>query len=407
MGLRDRPIAKTDHYTFEIDPCTVISNVRESSFLTCCSCKYKFPQYLTDCTRRLSFFRSTYQSHFEFRPAVSITLSMHSSNILSIWAAGTLLISASSAGSSVKSISKVFQFGQDAGIENLAVRPNGNILFTESSPAAKVWEINPLAKNGSAIVRAQFPNVTTALGISSIGNDMFAITTGDVGADFAGRVGTFAVHLLAYTGADTAEITKTIDIPQGKLVNKITPMDPISDVILISDSQSYSILAVSISTGEIRTVLQDAETMTATDSFPIGVNGIRTLGNNLYYTNSAQGLFCHVELYDDGTAAGSYEIIANISSKLLLPNDFAILPTGEAFIAGSNEVLYVQPNGAYSVFVGAELSLELAGATSALFGVGPTADVLYLTSNGKDSSPGNSTVVVPGSVTAIEVDRDC
>ncbi|KUL90575.1 hypothetical protein ZTR_00184 [Talaromyces verruculosus] len=328
---------------------------------------------------------------------------MYSSGLLSVLVVGASLLSPSDACVTADSISPVFQFGYNAEIENLAVRPNGNILFTEPSPAANVWEINPLAVNGSAQLRAQFPNVTTALGISSIGDDVFAITTGDVGASFAGELGTFAVHILKYTGVNTAQITKTISIPQGKLVNKITPLDPASDVILVSDPESYHILAVNITSGAIRTVLQDAETMNATSSFPIGVNGLQTIDSTLYYINSAKALLCRVNINPDGTAAGPYEIVANISSSLLLPDDFAILPSGEAFIAGSNEILYVQPDGNFSVIAGGEQELQLAGATSAIFGIGNQKHTLYVSTSGHDSKPGNSTDITPGKIVRINI----
>lgn len=335
---------------------------------------------------------------------------MHFSGLLSSLLAVSTLTettaafpSASRSRVTAKSISTVFQFGYDAEIENLAVRPNGNILFTEPSPGANVWEIDPSIVNGSAILRKDFPDVTTALGVSSIGPDVFAVTTGDVGSGFAGDVGTFAVHILRYTSNNTVQTTGPIRIPEGKLVNKITPLDPPSDVILVSDPESYHVLSVNLRTGAIKTVLHDAETMNATTSFPIGVNGIRTVGKYLYYINTAKALLARVALNRDGSAAGPYEIVANISRTLLEPDDFTVLPSGDAFIAGSNEIVHVQPDGKFSVLAGGEHQLQLAGATSALFGVGPKSNILYVTTTGHGSAPGNTTFVEPGKVVAIEI----
>ncbi|GAD98455.1 hypothetical protein NFIA_026140 [Paecilomyces variotii No. 5] len=335
---------------------------------------------------------------------------MHSSGFLcsllavsALTETATSLPSAFSSRVRVKSISTVFQFGYDAEIENLAIRPNGNILFTEPAPGANVWEIDPSIANGSAILRKDFPDVTTALGVSSIGPDTFAITTGDVGTGFAGEVGTFAVHVLRYTSENTSQTAGPIHIPGGKLVNKITAFDPPSDVILVSDPESSHVLSVNLKTGAIKTVLHDAETMNATTNFPIGVNGIRTAGKYLYYINTAKALLSRVAVNRDGTAAGPYEIVANISSTLLEPDDFAVLPSGDAFIAGSNEIVHVQPDGKYSVLAGGEHQLQLAGATSALFGVGCKSNILYVSTTGHGSAPGNTTFLEPGKIVAIEV----
>lgn len=150
-------------------------------------------------------------------------------------------------------------------------------------------------------------------------------------------------------------------------------------------------------------MLQDAETMNATSSFPIGVNGLQTIDSTLYYINSAKALLSRVDINPDGTAAGPYEIVANISSSLLLPDDFAILPSGEAFIAGSNEILYVQPDGNFSVIAGGEQELQLAGATSAIFGIGKQKHTLYVSSSGHDSKPGNSTDITSGKIVVIKI----
>lgn len=300
-------------------------------------------------------------------------------------------------------ITPVFQFGYGVELENLAIRPNGNILVTEPSPKARVWEIVPSQDggNGTATAIAEF-NATSALGIASIGPDTYAITSGNLGSNFAGEVGSFALNILEYSTGQP-EITVSIPLPSAHMANKVTALDPPGDVILVSDPQGAQILSVNVETHEVQVALNDSETMGVVAGYPIGVNGIHTVGNKLYFINTSKGIFNRVQITAQGTAAGPFETIANYSSVQLLADDFGITSCGDAFLAGSNQILHVSPNGTLNVIAGNEQSTELPGPTSALFGHGARARTLYITTTGHVQKPATSGYIENGKVVSIQI----
>lgn len=298
-------------------------------------------------------------------------------------------------------LSPVFQFGNAVEIEDLVVRPNGNVLFTTPSPAAEVWQINPARTNGSAELIARF-NKTSALGITQVDNEIFAVSTGNLGPGFSGVVGSFAVHLLDFSHRP-AEIIQSIDVPNAKFLSKLSMLDGHSLTLLASDSQRGLVYAIHLATGLARPLLQDNATMGATSEFPNGINGIQRVGKHLYYTNSSKGLFCRVTLSPNGTAASPFEIVADISNAVPLPDGFTVLPDGRAFVAGSNQILYIRPDGTYVVITGGANDEELAGVTSARFGVGRNTSTLFLTSSGHISKPATVSFVGPGKIVSAEV----
>ncbi|KAJ5812282.1 hypothetical protein N7474_008583 [Penicillium riverlandense] len=297
--------------------------------------------------------------------------------------------------------SPIFQFGSAVEIEDLVVRPNGKILFTTPSPAAEVWQINPFQANGSAEIIAQF-NRTSALGITQVDIDVFAVSTGNIGPGFSGVVGSFAIHLLDFTHGRVA-IGQSIDVPDAKFLNKLTMLDSPSPILLASDSQRGLVYGIHLASGSAQPLLQDHATMNATPSFPNGINGIQRVGRFIYYTNSSKGLFCRVGLHPNGTTAGPFEIVANVSNAVPLPDGFTVLPDDRAFVAGSNQVLYIRADGRYNVFDGGVNRKELAGVTSAQFGVDSNATTLFLTTSGHISEPATISFNEPGKVISVDV----
>lgn len=298
-------------------------------------------------------------------------------------------------------LSPIFQFRNAVEIEDLVVRPNGKILFTTPSPAAEIWQINPSQANGTAEIIAHF-NRTSALGITEVDVDVFAVSTGNIGPGFTGVVGSFAVHLLDFTRGPV-EISRSIAVPDARFLNKLTMLDSPWPTLLASDSQRGLVYGIHLPSGSARPLLQDNATMNATPDFPNGINGIQHVGRYLYYTNSSKGLLCRVGLHPSATTAGPFEIVANVSNAVPLPDGFTVLPDGRAFVAGSNQILYVRPDGTYNVFEGGVNDKELAGATSAQFGVGPNASTLFLTTSGHISKPATIAFTEPGKIMSVEV----
>lgn len=316
----------------------------------------------------------------------------------------SLTVNARSATSDIAAghLTPIFQFGQSVEIENLAVRPNGNILFTTPSPSAEVWQINPSQNNGSAERVAIFDK-TSALGITQVDPTVYAVSVGNLSSTMSGVVGSFAIHLLDFARG-SVQVTKTIEVPDAKFLNKLAMLDRSSRILLATDSQRGLVYAIDLNSGVTKILLQDSATMNATASFFNGVNGIQRVKDFVYYTNSAKGLLCRVHVSADGVSSGRFETVANITSSLPHPDDFAILPDGRAFIVGSNEVLYVDARGRYKVIEGGVNNKELAGVTSAQLGVGQNTTTLFLTTSGHISKPASFSFTEPGRILSLEID---
>lgn len=110
---------------------------------------------------------------------------------------------------------------------------------------------------------------------------------------------------------------------------------------------------------------------------PIGVNGLRALGQYLYFTNSNKRILGRVLL---GGNQGPYEVVAKDLDHV---DDFALGDDGTAWVTGSNTLLKIPPSGKATVFAGGLHKLALEGDTSAQFGRRPDdKKTLYITTNG-------------------------
>ncbi|KAJ5162335.1 Six-bladed beta-propellerlike protein [Penicillium capsulatum] len=292
-----------------------------------------------------------------------------------------------------------FQFGNAVEIEDLVLRPNGNILFTTPSPSAEVWEIHPGTANGSA-QRVVSLHGTSALGIAQVNPDVYAVSAGNLSTGMKGVEGSFAIHLVDMSQG-RAKIKQSIAVPEAKFLSKLSKLGS-SGTLLASDSQRGRIYTIDLAAAKTRTLLADVATMNGTTSFPNGVNGIQYSGDHIYYTNSAKGLFCRVGLAN-GNAAGKSEIVANITDAVPLPDSFAIRSDGHAYIAGSNQVLHVGPGGKFDVAAGSARGKQLAGATSVKFGVGENLRTLFVSTSGHISKPATSSYEEPGKIVSVEV----
>lgn len=119
-------------------------------------------------------------------------------------------------------------------------------------------------------------------------------------------------------------VKKVASISQGESLNGATILTGAPDIVLIADSALGAIWKVNITTGDSNKVIQD-DLFAASDSFPLGMNGIKTRGSNLYFTNSAQGIFGTVPISELlGTATGPVRTIATLPDNLLAYDDFAL-----------------------------------------------------------------------------------
>ena len=293
-------------------------------------------------------------------------------------------------------VQTIYNFPNGTWVENLAVRRSGNILVTLDT-APEVWEIHPT--NHSASLVHTFPNATSTMGIIEIKPDYFAVVVGNFSlATFLGTKGSWSIWTIDLSSDDgIPKVQKAADVVDANFLNGLTTQPHAASNVLAADPNQGVIFQVDISTGTSRVLIDDpALKPNETTHVPVGVNGIRSRGDYLYFTNSfASPVLGRFILAENGTAIGPAEtIVSKPNYPTLLggwANDFALDANGNAFIATdtSNSLVKAAPSGKVIIVAGGVSSTVVEGDTSAAFGrTSRDRKTLYLTAHGDSGYPG-------------------
>ncbi|CAI7567938.1 unnamed protein product [Penicillium pancosmium] len=275
------------------------------------------------------------------------------------------------------SLREVYRFPNGTWVENIVVRPNGNILVALVN-TPELWEIIPSAPSDCNLAQLvyHFDEADSVNGITELSPDTYAVIASN---------SVWKFDLSAYEKA--SEPIRIAALPAGTL-NGMATLDDERVSVAISDSR--------------------LGTMEPNDDLGLmlGINGLRIANSYMYYNNSPRQIFCRV-LIDESTgeALGPYEIITHD----VLADDFAVTSDGVAYLAGltNNVVIKVFPNGSHEVIAGSRDSTDLMTATSAAFGRPVKGqNILYVTTGGESEHPINTTNTRGGKVMALTIDLE-
>ncbi|KAJ5827664.1 hypothetical protein N7447_004427 [Penicillium robsamsonii] len=287
---------------------------------------------------------------------------------------------------------EIHRFPNGTWVENIAVRPNGNIIVTILS-TAELWEIDPSIPSGPGSARLvhHFDGAEDADGITELSSDIYAVIASN---------SVWTINLRNHEPSKPILIAK---LPAGYL-NGIVALDE-GNAVAITDSQLGLVWRLDLRTGSYSVIHQD-ESMAANDDMGLllGVNGLKIVNDYMYYSNSPKRIFCRVRIdTHTGRALGPYEVIGNDTRA----DDFAIGPHEVGYLAGivDDVVIRVFPNGYHEVIAGSKGSTDLMTATSAAFGrTQKDRNVLYITTGGETKLPVHSTSTRGGKVMALSVE---
>ena len=271
-------------------------------------------------------------------------------------------------------------------LENIAPRSNGHLLLSATNQPY-LCDLDPSASTITPTYLPHLSEVTSALGIAETSQDIFAVAAGNYSSQDAAVAGSFAVFSVNMnTPQPTVKlITK---IPEAGGLNGAAPLTGNSGTVLVADSILGAVWKVNVATGQYSIAVQDsalAPDASAAAGTSIGINGLRTVGSSMYFTNSYTNSFGRIPLNSDGTAAGAAVILAHASSGIL--DDFDMDPQGDAWIATHHHSMTeVASGGAMtSVTGGANTMVE---PTSARYGRGAQTSTLYVVSAGNGTFSG-------------------
>ncbi|KAF7588513.1 hypothetical protein BBP40_005650 [Aspergillus hancockii] len=330
----------------------------------------------------------------------NVALSLYA--LVSIIATPTLALPSAPRANSASSVSTVFQFDHNGTwFENIAVRPNGDILATRLD-VPEVWTINPANPNAkeAGSLLYDFPEATGLLGITPIDKDVYAVVTGNFSITTVTTTpGSYVIWSLDLSGKGRQPAAKVLSrLPDAEFLNGIVKFG--KSLLLVTDSAKGVIWRVDLTTGKYSQALSDP-TMLPASGQPnaVGVNGIDVLGNYVYYTSTTQMLFGRIPVDDKASATGPVEVLASGFT----PDDFMLTRDGTAYITTNpqNGLLKVDPHGRVQLAAGNEFKITVGGST----GVASSKNdsVLYVTTSGAQFSPILCQTIEPAKVVAIHV----
>ncbi|KAK7923167.1 hypothetical protein PG985_007238 [Apiospora marii] len=305
----------------------------------------------------------------------------------------------------------VYQFS-DPGtwVENIAVRPNGDLLVTILSSAAQLYLVQrPYSDQPSVSLVHHFRDqVQGLLGIAETRPDTFLVAGSRT--NLTAQPNASAVFEVVFNNNAAHHGTTTSTSTSTRLVANITEAIVLNgaaalpgcgrghDILLVADSILGQVFRVDAATGHYDVAIKVPE-MQGTATAPTGINGLRVHEGYLYFSNSATLSIYRVKINRDGSLAAdepAVETVATIAGEVFL-DDFAIGADGTIWAASNkgNTTYAISPDGKKVVPVlGGADSDVVRGDTAAAFGrTGQDRRVLYVTTS------------MPGKVVAVDASK--
>lgn len=209
-----------------------------------------------------------------------------------------------------------------------------------------------------------FPGVDSVFGITEFSPDVFAVAVGKYSAENGptnGSWSVWSVELGSRHGGSGKKVKKIADVKDAWMINGVAALN--DHVVLLADSYAMNVIALDARTAKYDVVLQDPSMASNMSAYPpIGINGMKVVHDDLYFTNSQLGTINRVRLnLDTGHAVGPFTVIA---SNVTVVDDLAVTEKGDVYVGRplDNEVVKVGRDGSVVKVA------DVKGATAASLG---------------------------------------
>jgi hypothetical protein len=184
----------------------------------------------------------------------------------------------------------IYQFPNETWLENLVIRQNNQILVTVLS-VPELWQVDPFHANSPATLVCRVPGATGLLGIVELQGDVFYAIAGNFTiATTESTSGSYSIWKIDIRSIlRPAIVSKLTDIPEAVFLNGMAVLNKSKGLVVIGDAGAGVVFTLDVGTGRYSKTIDDP-TMKPTDSFPIGINGMKIRGGYLYYSTTAQEL---------------------------------------------------------------------------------------------------------------------
>ncbi|KAL1840008.1 hypothetical protein VTJ49DRAFT_925 [Mycothermus thermophilus] len=219
-----------------------------------------------------------------------------------------------------QSVSQVVRLNS---LENLAVRPNGQILATNMNQAT-LYAVDPVSKTSTTALTVS--GATGLSGIAEYAPDVFAV------------IGGKGIYKVDFTvSPPRSSLIKTIS--EANNLNGMCTFDNSS--VLVADAGRGLVYKLDVHTGAHETVLQDP-TMAPSGFVPFGIDGIRYKDGVVWYTNIFRNSFHKIPV-DPVTARATGPVTTLWNN--LMGDDLCFGPNGKIYVTtnGRNSLVEVDP----------------------------------------------------------------
>ncbi|KAJ4319094.1 hypothetical protein N0V84_006548 [Fusarium piperis] len=304
-------------------------------------------------------------------------------------------------------------------LENIAVRPNGDLLATQMWPSAKIFTIrDPSDCENSLEELVSIPAIQSIYGIAEVPSyrsraEKFIVvgsnSTG-VGVPVPGSFSAWSIEFQTSRNVPKVKVKKISDLEKSGFLNGVVAIPHRPDAVLVADSANGLVGRLDLASGKFDAsafVFPQMAPMKGA-SLPIGVNGIQIHAGHLYFDNSFEVAIYRIPITPEGypVKGAKPELFINLSNGLAFLDDFALDTKGNIYGASNfdNSVVFV--NGAtkkWKIVAGGVGEMTVAGSTAVAFGRGRhDRGVLYVSTGGALARPVNDTKTEGAKVVAID-----
>lgn len=277
-------------------------------------------------------------------------------------------------------------------VENMAVRPNGNVLITTFDHAT-IYELDPKSGSTPRLV-ATLPDADVAIGIAEISPDVFAVEAGYLNKTNYHLGGSGRIDTLDFTRLDgngPPRVKTVAALPDAQLANGMTALPQLSHIVLSADSVTGTIYRTNTNTGKVDVAIKDPKLVPKANPDPflslLGVNGLRTHNEYLYVTSTSAQFLGRYKIDANGNPLSALEILVTYDSPRS-PDDFAVARNGSVFGAiPLDSVAMVTPNSPhYNVKFIVNDNQAFQRPTSAVLSLDER--MLYVSTGGRNAEGG-------------------
>lgn len=204
----------------------------------------------------------------------------------------------------------LYSFSSTTDIENAVLRPNGQILMVPLTTNT-IYNLDPSAATPSPVVVATLPGVDSVQGITSIGDDKYAVTAGVRGDIYVNET-VFTIDLTQASENGTVSPETILVVPEAENFNGLVSLPTDPNILLVADSVLGLIWRIDLKAKTAVEAVSDDLMALTTDSptgVELGIDGLKLYTDKatnqlyIYFTNVSKLLLARVPILANGSAA--------------------------------------------------------------------------------------------------------